>query len=355
MSAIDPTRISKTIAYLLRHKPEHGNLHPDDEGWVPLDQLSGAVSRLLRARVDTDRIRAVLEESQIRRFEITADRIRAVKRARGRTGPSRSRVPDILYYAVLPGALEAAQATGAFETGARPLYLSEDEAPAWRVVHRIADAGATVVVVDAARAARGGVRFTRNARSGLFQADRIPLSDVISLRPNFAVQLSAGGFPLVRDAHGAPRLALVSVTRRRGVTWEVAKGKLEPGETPEATAEREVREELGVEPDVSFEVLRSIGEVRYGFMAPGGLPRLKRVFLYFLRPNRATTIFAPPAREGIGEVRWFTPDDAARVVRHSSLKPLMRRVVDLLQSGTIDLESLPRLDVDAVEPPSPET
>ena len=38
---------------------------------------------------------------------------------------------------------------------------------------------------------------------------------------------------------------MIQVRRRSGLTWEVAKGKLEPGESPWQAAIREVQEEIG--------------------------------------------------------------------------------------------------------------
>ena len=86
---------------------------------------------------------------------------------------------------------------------------------------------------------------------------------------------SAGGLPVRIGPDGVPRVALVRVTRKSGVTWEVAKGKLESGEVPEEAAVREVREEMGL--PCELRVTRDLGRIRYGFQAPGGLPRLKTI------------------------------------------------------------------------------
>jgi 8-oxo-dGTP pyrophosphatase MutT (NUDIX family) len=118
------------------------------------------------------------------------------------------------------------------------------------------------------------------------------------------------------------------VTRRSGVTWEVAKGKLEPGEPPEFAGAREVQEEMGV--DCDFDVKELVGLVRYGFMAPGGLPRLKTIYLYLMEPLGEMGSFSPSEREGIRDVRWFTPDEACEAVTHTSLVPMMRRARDMI-------------------------
>jgi 8-oxo-dGTP pyrophosphatase MutT (NUDIX family) len=126
-------------------------------------------------------------------------------------------------------------------------------------------------------------------------------------------------------------MALIRVSRRSGTTWEVAKGKLEPGEPPEWAGVREVQEEMGV--DVEFDVRALIGLIRYGFLAPGGLPRLKTVYLYLLTPKGDMDgRFQPAASEGVRDVRWFTPEEACRVVTHTSLRPLMQRARELVET-----------------------
>jgi 8-oxo-dGTP diphosphatase len=272
--------------------------------------------------VTYERLVAVIDD---RRFELIGARIRAVERpsvAHPRVIP-----PDILYYAGTDAEIPQLAASGLGQPGEsnRVVYLSEDEAQAWRVAHRLAGDGARgrVVVVDAARARRRGVRFYRNRRNGLFLVQHIAPPDLLNLQSEYAEQLSAGGIPFLFGPDGTIRFALIRVTRRSGVTWEVAKGKLEDGETPEAAGIREVREEMGL--DIGLSVRASIGAVRYGFLAPGGLPRLKTVYLFLFACETEPGTFRPAEREGIGAVRWFTPDEAAKVVTHSSLLPAMRR------------------------------
>jgi hypothetical protein len=78
--------------------------------------------------------------------------------------------------------------------------------------------------------------------------------------------------------------------------------------------------------DVDFEVKGLVGLVRYGFLAPGGLPRHKTVYLYVLEPKTDMGgAFRPSAREGIKDVRWFTPEEACEAVTHTSLRPMMQR------------------------------
>ncbi len=317
----DAVRISKTIAFLLRHRPEVGGLSPDAQGYVTVVALAVAVSKLMRAEVGPDHIQVVVEQARSRRFEIRGDQIRALDRSRGRPTAI---PPDICYHATTEKHVQSYLEKQSLSTNrGRSVYLSHDESQAWRAAHRMGGQ-ARVLYVDTSRARRHGVRFFRDKRSGLYHADAIPVNDVLNLRPNFAEQLSAGGIPISIGPDGVPRMALIKVTRRSGVTWEVAKGKLEHGETPESAAVREVGEEMGI--NVPMEVADTVGIIRYGFMAPGGLPRLKTVFLYLLTPlEPILEAFKPANAEGIGEVAWFTTAEAVKAVRHSSLIPLMKR------------------------------
>lgn len=329
--AIDPVRLSKTMSYLLRHRPDAGGLEPDDDGWVSLEDIVRAAGRLMHRRVGEEDVRAVLDDSKVQRFQIEEDRIRAVREKRKRT---RASPPDILYHATNTEMLEKARSNGQQLKGSsrRPLYLSSQEPSAWRVAHTRYGEDPQVLYVDTTRARRHGVRFFKNRRTGLYTAERLPLSDVLNLQPKFAEQQSAGGIPIMRGDDGAWRMALIKVTRRSGVTWEVAKGKLEPGETPESAGIREVREEMGI--DSELVVTGYVGLIRYGFLAPGGLPRLKSVYLYLMQTaDGSVPEFTPREAEGIGEVQWFTPDDACKAVTHSSLKPIMKVARDMVEVG----------------------
>lgn len=336
MQSSDPVRLSKTMAFLLRHRPDVGSLEPDAQGFVEVEALAQALSKLLRTPVEAEAVRRVVAGAKIKRFELDGDRIRAMSRGEERRDVDHRRVqpPDILYHATTDEQVERIVSTGHLSAGSdRHIFLSADEAQAWRVAHRLSGTAPRVLYVDAARARRHGVRFWKNRRNGLYVATPIAVQDVLNLQPGFAEQISAGGIPVTHTPEGT-RVALIRVTRRSGVTWEVAKGKLEPGEPPEHAAIREVREEMGVR--VDLKITRPLGVVRYGFLAPGGLPRLKTVHVYLMEPLGAMEDFLPAHEEGIGAVRWFSLEDACRVVTHSSLVPLMRRACAMLASDEVD-------------------
>ena len=332
VTPVDPIRLSKTMAFLLRHRPDVGGLTPDEDGWVQVAELATSLSKLLSAEVDADAIRGVSDPAG-RRFELEGDRVRAVRREGERRDPEHRRVhpPDILYHATTDADIERVRLAGQLSAGGdRLVYLSSDESHAWRVAHRMSGGAPRVLYVDASRARRHGVRFFRNRKNGLFLATPIAVHDILNLQENFAEQISAGGIPVSIGPSG-PRMALIRVTRKSGVTWEVAKGKLEDGEPPERAAVREVQEEMGLKAELR--VTRYVGAVRYGFLAPGGLPRLKTVHLFLMEPTGDIDTFVPAEGEGIGEVRWFSLEEACAAVTHSSLVPLMQRARLLVENA----------------------
>jgi putative RNA 2'-phosphotransferase len=324
----DPVRLSKTMAFLLRHKPEAGNLELDDRGFVELEALCEAVGKLMRRTVEPGDVQQLVRTARVQRFEVVHTRIRAVRERRA--PPPRPVAPDILYHACTADQVDRYRAQGCLRAAdQRPVWLSTDESQAWRAAHRMSGEP-RVLFVDTARGRRRRLRLQKHRRNGLYMARSLSLSDVLNLQPNFAEQLSAGGIPVAMGDDGEPRMALIRVTRRSGVTWEVAKGKLEPGEPPERAGAREVREEMGV--DCDFRVDELVGLVRYGFMAPGGLPRLKTIYLYLLTPLGEMGSFSPSEREGIHDVRWFTPEEACRAVTHTSLVPVMKKARELVRA-----------------------
>lgn len=248
---------------------------------------------------------------------------------RGRRGTG-ARPPDILYHGCTVPLAERASEQGRLRVaGNRPVYLSSSEAHAWRVAHRNDDAP-EVLYVDAGRARRAGVRF-RRGRSGLWLADAIPARFVLNLQAGFREQFSAGGI-IVRDSAAGPELLLISCRRASGATWEIAKGKLEPGESPETAAVREVLEEMGI--DTGLEITGTLGVARYGFRTPEGSPRLKTLYVYLMRADPCPVDFEPASLEGIEDVRWFPLEEACQRVTHGSLRPLMATLSGGLPAGS---------------------
>ena len=108
---------------------------------------------------------------------------------------------------------------------------------------------------------------------------------------------------MVRDGR------VLIVHRARYDDWSLPKGKLEPGETWEDAAIREVREETGLR----CELGAFLGSSRY---APGGVE--KEVRWWAMTSDGE----AQPTNE-VDAVRWATPDEARALLSHDGERQLL--------------------------------
>lgn len=113
-------------------------------------------------------------------------------------------------------------------------------------------------------------------------------------------ETSAGG--VIIDVHeGQARIAIIARRNRAGrIEWCLPKGHVEPGETLEETAAREVAEETGIE----GRVLLTLGTVDYWFSTPQHRIH-KMVHHYLLEATGGElTVDGDPDQEAI-DAMWF--------------------------------------------------
>ena len=119
--------------------------------------------------------------------------------------------------------------------------------------------------------------------------------------------LAAGG--LVIDC-GTSKPRVLLVHRPRYDDWSFPKGKLDPGETIEAAALREVREETGLE----CRIIQKLATLRYDYRTRNkGLLRPKAVH-YFLMERVSGDIHVPG--EEVDRAEWFEVDEAAQILSY---------------------------------------
>lgn len=124
------------------------------------------------------------------------------------------------------------------------------------------------------------------------------------------VTLAAGA--LVRDSTGR-FLLVVRTTEPESGTWSVPGGVVESGESLEAAARREVREETGLE----VELLEKLWTVQ--MPAPDG--SMYEVHDFLARPVGGYL----QAGDDAGDAQWFTPDQLEHLRLSSQLLPYMVR------------------------------
>jgi 8-oxo-dGTP pyrophosphatase MutT (NUDIX family) len=139
-------------------------------------------------------------------------------------------------------------------------------------------------------------------------------------------ETSAGG--LVVDRVGAASIAaLIGRTDRRGrLEWVLPKGHVEPGETAEQAAVREIREETGLH----ARIVSALGPIEYWFFADGR--RVHKTVHHFLLEATGGTLGTEDVE--VSEVAWVPLDELVSRLRHASERRLLDRLPDLLREAT---------------------
>ena len=140
-------------------------------------------------------------------------------------------------------------------------------------------------------------------------------------RPPIRRQVSAGGV-LVRGRGNETEIAII---RPRGSDrWQLPKGIVEGGESPESTAVRETWEETGIQ----SELVAPLDTIEYWFQAREGATAVrihKRVHFFLLSATAGT--IGRDDRE-VAEACWTPFDEALRLLSFSS----ERAVVELARA-----------------------
>jgi putative RNA 2'-phosphotransferase len=156
----DHVRISKTLSYWLRHRPDEAKLELDPQGWASLDLVLAALSAAgLPGDIDT--LLDVVEHNNKQRFELTPD----LTRIRARQGHSvevdlaltPTAPPALLYHGTVERFLDAILAEGLRKMARHHVHLSADLETAQRVGARRGNP--VVLVIDAAALQADGAIF----------------------------------------------------------------------------------------------------------------------------------------------------------------------------------------------------
>jgi 8-oxo-dGTP pyrophosphatase MutT (NUDIX family) len=136
---------------------------------------------------------------------------------------------------------------------------------------------------------------------------------------------------VVRRFRGRWWLAAIRPGGKREGTWALPKGNIGPGESPEATAVREVTEETGLE-GVSH---GKLGDVKYVYTR-GGQRIFKVVSFYLVRYRRGRIDDVPDAfRHEVAEARWLPLDDAPRLLAYGGEREMAQKALALLSAEAV--------------------
>ena len=141
-------------------------------------------------------------------------------------------------------------------------------------------------------------------------------------------QISAGGVAFRRDKSKI-QVAIVSV--KPSLRWQLPKGIVDPGETFEVTAVREVREEAGIETDV-VELIETV-QYWYQRVQYGKRIRYHKYVHFYLLRYRAGDVSNHDHE--VAESRWVSFEEAIEMLAFKSERSVVERARMMIEEGKI--------------------
>ena len=137
-------------------------------------------------------------------------------------------------------------------------------------------------------------------------------------------QISSGGVAFRATDNSDFEIAIVSVNPSR--RWQLPKGLIDAGETPEIAALREVREEAGIE----TELLDKIETIEYWYVGDlqGERVRFHKFVHFFLLKYVAGDVANHDYE--IAEARWTKSEEALKMLAFMSEKEIVEKAIKLI-------------------------
>lgn len=140
-------------------------------------------------------------------------------------------------------------------------------------------------------------------------------------------QVSAGGVAF-RWRDSEPEMVIVSVKPK--MRWQLPKGIVDPGETPEITAVREVREEAGIETDL----IALIETIEYWYRATRyGKPVRYHKFVHFYLLEYRSGDVSDHDHE-IEEARWVSFEEALEMLAFKTERGVVEKAREMILAMT---------------------
>ena len=138
-------------------------------------------------------------------------------------------------------------------------------------------------------------------------------------------QVSAGGVAF-RQSDGKTEVALILVGPK--LRWQLPKGAINPEERVEAAAQREVREEAGIE----TELLAPLERIEYWFYVTrnGKRIRFHKFVHFYLMQYRSGDV--DDHDHEVEEARWFEITQAIELLAFESEKEVVRKAREQIPS-----------------------
>jgi 8-oxo-dGTP pyrophosphatase MutT (NUDIX family) len=137
-------------------------------------------------------------------------------------------------------------------------------------------------------------------------------------------QVSAGGVAF-RWRDSQPEIAIVSVKPK--LRWQLPKGIVDPGESPQVTAVREVKEEAGVETDL----IKLVETIEYWYRSvKNGKPVRYHKYVHFYLLEYRSGDVSNHDRE-VEEARWVSFDEALEMLDFKSEREVVEKAREMIE------------------------
>jgi len=180
MTSKEEFKISKTLSYVLRHRPDELGLILDENGYVGVDELINQFNAYNQIQLTLEKLKQVVANNDKQRFAFSEDgsQIRASQGHSVKTdlGYQAQVPPELLYHGTAAANLPSIRKTGLVKRNRHHVHLSSDMATAKNVGSR--HGSPVVLPIKALEMHQDGLLFYQSD-NGVWLTDEIPVQYII--------------------------------------------------------------------------------------------------------------------------------------------------------------------------------